>query len=94
MRMPHHLKAEAAEDGRYRPSHEPQHQELHKDAYYRVIDLGTYREWRGGGGGHRSIGLARLNVLRFLQQVMGECDSGHTSLVRQASKSYYTRRRD
>lgn len=37
--MPHHLKHKAAEDGCYCPSHEPQHQELNKDAYCRVIDL-------------------------------------------------------
>ncbi len=37
--IPHHLKGKAAQDSCYRPSHEPQHQELDKDAYCGVIEL-------------------------------------------------------
>lgn len=43
---PHHLKGKAAQDSCYRPSHEPQHQELDKDAYCGVIDL---RAWERDG---------------------------------------------
>lgn len=43
---PHHLEGKAAQDSCYRPSHEPQHQELDKDAYCGVIDL---RAWERDG---------------------------------------------
>lgn len=51
---PHHLKGKAAQDGCYRPSHEPQHQKLDKDAYYGVIELRAWkkkkRRWAGEDG--------------------------------------------
>lgn len=53
---PHHLKGKAAQDGCYRPSHEPQHQKLDKDAYYGVIELRAWKKkkrrtrWVGGNG--------------------------------------------
>lgn len=44
----HHLKGKAAQDSCYRPSHEPQHQELDKDTYCGVTELRSYERDRHG----------------------------------------------
>lgn len=59
----HHLENKAAQDVCYRPSHEPQHQELDENAYHRVIDLRTWR--RNGQKGRRGMVSASVGHLLY-----------------------------